>query len=208
MALKSLRQALAEDDSNPHIHNQLGITYFVLKQTQDAITHFEKALAIDENFTEARNNLARALIENGQFKLARAQLNLVLKDLTYSNMAKAQMNFGLSYFKETNYIAAVPYFQKSIRSDNASCLAYNYYGRSLYEMADYKSATSVFDTALPLCKRENVDEAHYFAALSYYKSGDRMKGIAIMNETVLYFPNGEYQDRAKNMIDVMKMNKM
>lgn len=208
LALKSLRLALKEDPENPMIYNQLGITYFILKQPTEAIQHFEYALKLNPQFTEARNNLARSYIEVGNSSVARSHLHLVLKDLTYIGVAKAQMNYGLSYFKEQNYTVAIQYFQKSIRIEKDNCLAYYYYGRSLYELQDYRSALPVFDTAIPLCKRDNFDEANYYGALSYYKSGDRMKGIALMNETVLNFPNGEYQDKAKNMIEVMKLHKL
>lgn len=208
LALKSLRQAQKSDPKNAMIQNQLGVTYFMMERYNDSISHFQQAIDLDPNFTDARNNLARSLIEIGNTKLARVQLQLVAQDLTYVGQAKTHLNFGISYFKDQNYLAAIPHFQKSIKLLKDNCISYSYYGRALYEMKDYKAALPVFDSALPLCKREKFDEAHYYAAMAYYKAGDRMKGIALMNETVLLYPDGEYQDRAKNMVDVMKLNKM
>ena len=89
-----------------------------------------------------------------------------------------------------------------------NCHTYNIYGRTLYELKDFSGAIPVFDVAVPLCRKLDFDEAHYFAALTYFKSGDKNKGIALMNETLLLYPDGAYQDKAKSMLELMKLNKL
>lgn len=207
-ALKSLLNAKKLDDSNPEIHNHLGLTYFAMSKYPLAINEFNQALSLRHNYTEARNNLARTLIEEGQFEDARDNLRIVLSDLTYLNPAAAYFNLGLSYFREEKYKKAIPHFQKSIALNRDNCVGYNYYARSLYEMGDFKGANPVFESALPLCKRQNFDEAHYFAALSYFKAGNKSRGIALMNEAILQYPNGAYQSKARETLELMKLNQM
>ncbi len=208
MAMSTLLKAEKLDPNNPQLHNQFGLTYFVFKKIDKSLFHFRKALSLDAKYSEARNNYAHVLIENGDYEEARKQLKLVIDDLTYMNQSTVLSNYGYSYFKQGKYKEAVPYLQQSIKLNKTHCQTYNTYGRSLYELKDFSAALPVFDVAVPLCKKIGFDEAHYYAALTYFKSGDKNRGIALMNETLLLYPDGVYQDKAKSMLELMKLNRL
>lgn len=208
VALSTLFKAEKLDPKNPQLHNQFGLTYFVFKKIDKSLFHFKKAITLDPGYTEARNNYAHVLVENGQYNEARKQLQLVIDDLTYQNQSTALSNLGYSYFKEGKYKEAIPYLQQSIRLNKSHCQTYNTYARSLYELKDFSGAMPVFDVAIPLCQKIGFDEAHYYGALTYFKSGDKNKGIALMNETLLMYPDGPYQDKARSMLDLMKLNRL
>jgi type IV pilus assembly protein PilF len=207
-ALGTLLKAETLDGKNANVQNFLGMTYFILKQNKTALDHFRRALYLDPQFTEARNNMVRVLIEAGNFKKAHEEGDRVLRDLTYGQKNLALTNIGLLYVREKNYKSALPYLQKAIRLDKTNCLTYSLYGRSLYELGDLRSALPVFDAALPLCKKAQVDEAHYYAALAYYKSGDHNRGIGLMNETLLFYPDGQFQEKAKASLELMRNNRL
>lgn len=206
-ALSTLLKGEKVDPDDPLIHNQLGLTYFVFGKYEKSAEHFQRAIRLDNKLTEAHNNYARTLIELKQYDDARAQLEIVVNDLTYLKQALAYSNYGLSYFREGKYAKAIPWLQKSIALNKTNCLAYSTYGRSLYELKDYRGAIPVFDIAIHLCKKSNFDEAHYYAALTYFKSGDKTKGVALMNETLLLYPDGPHQKKAQSMIELMRLNK-
>ncbi|MCB9072441.1 MAG: tetratricopeptide repeat protein [Bdellovibrionaceae bacterium] len=207
-ALSNLLKAEKLDPENKDIQNQLGLTYFLFKKYALSANHFQKALAVNANFTEARNNLSRSLIELGKIKEARNELEIVFQDLTYKNTSFAYLNMGLSYFKEGHYKTAIPFIKQSLKDHRNSCFSYTLYARSYYEMNEFRTATPLFDKALPLCQKINFDEAHYYAALNYFKAGERTKGIALMNETILLYTKGEYEEKAKAALELMKLNKM
>lgn len=207
-ALGTLLKGESLDPANSNIQNFLGMTYFLLKQNKKALHHFRQALVIDPKFTEARNNLVRALIETARFKEAHTEIDRVLNDLTYGQQNLALTNMGLLYVREKNYKSAIPYLQKAIRLDKYSCLTYSLYGRALYELGEVKAALPVFDSALPLCKQAQMDEAHFYAALAYYKSGDHSRGIGLMNETILFYPDGQFQEKAKANLELMRENRL
>ncbi|MCC6138880.1 MAG: tetratricopeptide repeat protein [Bdellovibrionaceae bacterium] len=207
-ALSSFLKAEKLDSSNKEIQNQLGLTYFLFKKYNVSAKYFRKSLSIDSEYTEARNNLARALLEQGQVGAARKELNMVFADLTYKNLANAYMNLGLSYFKEGNYREAIVNLEKALRENRNSCYAMTMYARCYYELKDYKKAVSLFDTAMPMCQKVNYDEAHYFGALAYFKSGQRTKGIALMNETILIYNKGDYEMKSREMLELMKLNRL
>ena len=206
-ALSTLLKGESVDPDNPLIHNQLGLTYFVFVKYEKAADHFRRAVHIDEKLSEARNNYARTLIELKQYSDARAQLEVVVNDLTYLKQSLAYSNYGLAYFREGQYKKAIPWLQKSIAANKNNCLTYTTYGRSLYELKDYRGALPVFDVAVHLCRKSNFDEAHYFAALTYFKSGDKTRGVSLMNETLLLYPDGPYQKKAQSMLELMRLNK-
>jgi Tfp pilus assembly protein PilF len=208
MALSTLMKAEKMDPKNPQLWNQYGLTYFIFKRYDKSISSFRTALSIDPRYSEARNNYALVLIENGQSAEARKQLQLVIDDLTFGNQSTALSNYGYSYFKEGKYKDAIPFLQKSIKLNKTHCQTYSNYGRALYELKDYSGAMPVFDVAVPLCQKIGFDEAHYYAALTYFKSGDKNRGIALMNETLLLYPDGAYQDKAKSMLELMKLNRL
>ncbi|MBY0386352.1 tetratricopeptide repeat protein [bacterium] len=207
-ALSTLLKGESVDPDNPLVHNQLGLVYFAFKKFEKSAEHFKRAIRLDEKLSEARNNYARTLIELKLYAEARSQLDVVVNDLTYLKQPLAYSNYGLSFFREGQYKKAIPWLQKSIALNKNNCLTYTTYGRSLYELKDYRGAIPIFDIAVHLCKKSNFDEAHYFAALTYFKSGDKTKGIALMNETLLIYPDGSYQEKAKSMLELMRMNKI
>lgn len=206
-ALATLLKGEQVDPNNPLIQNQLGLVYFAFGKFEKSAEHLRKAVNLDGDMSEARNNYARTLIELGSFLEARKQLHIVVNDLTYLKQPLAYSNYGLSYFREKKYKEAIPWLQKSIALNKNNCLTYSTYGRTLYELKDYRGAIPIFDVAIHLCKKNNYDEAHYFAALTYFKSGDKTKGIALMNETLLLYPDGAYQAKASSMLELMRMNK-
>lgn len=206
-ALATLLNAEKIDPRSVEIQNHLGMTYFALKQNKLAIQHFRKALDLDPKFTEGHNNLARLLIETGKYKEARSHLNFVFEDFTFSQQSTALTNMAFLNIREKNYKASLPYLQKAIRLDKTNCLTYHLYGLAQYELKDFRSALQSFDAALPLCRAAQFDEAHYYAALAYYKSGDKNRGIGLMNETILLYPDGNYQEKAKAALESMKYNR-
>ncbi|HZJ31939.1 MAG TPA: tetratricopeptide repeat protein, partial [Vicinamibacterales bacterium] len=52
--------ALAREPNDAPSHNILGAARAIQGRLDEAIAHFKQAIAIDSNYTEARNNLARA----------------------------------------------------------------------------------------------------------------------------------------------------
>jgi len=207
-ALAALLKAEKLDEKNKEILNQLGLTYFSFKKYALAEKYFSRALSEDSSYTESRNNLARVQIELGKTQSARDELHIVLEDLTFKNTANAFLNMGLSYFRDKNYKTAIHYLEKSLKQNPSSCFTMTTYGRCFYELNNFTKAINLFDVAMPLCQKLNSDEAHYFGALSYFKSGQRSKGIALMNETILLYHQGEYEKKSRDMLELMKLNKL
>jgi len=99
-ALAEYYYLLAKDvlPEDPDIHNQLGVVYTELRQTQDAIECYEKAIAFAD----------KAHISTDK--------NLLL--------ASANMNMGLAYCYEINYPKAIDCYNKALEFKPDLSLAY------------------------------------------------------------------------------------
>ncbi len=204
VAMKELQQAAELDPENEMIENNLGLAYFVREKYELAEKHLGLALKIKPNYTDARNNLARVHIELGQYDLAIKELEKVLNDLTYQSAEKAWVNIGLAYFQKGDYQIAKNKFTEAIKLNRTHCLAHTLFGRSELELEDFSHASAELDRAIVFCKESHFDEPHYYSGISYFRMGNREKGIARMEEVLRYYPNGKYAARAKTMIDEMK----
>jgi type IV pilus assembly protein PilF len=203
-ALAELQTAERLDPQNSMVQNNLGLVYFFDERYEDSAQHLERAFKIKPDFTEARNNHARVMIELGRYDVAIGELKAVLADLTYPEPAKAWVNMGLAYFRKGDFSSARDKFAKAVELDRDHCLAQTYYGRSLLELGKLGDAASALDNAVVICKQAKFDEPRYFSGLTYYKLGKTTSAIARMEEVVQLYPQGRYAKRAESMLKLMK----
>ena len=200
-ALRELLLAEKSDPSNPIVQNNLGLVYFIREKSEIAQQHLQRAVDLRSEYTEARNNLSRVLIELGQYDKAISELKIVLKDLTYTDTSKAFTNMGLAYFRRGQYGEAKKYLSQALKTNRENCLAYTLFGRSQMELGDTKAAATSLDSAVILCQPVEFDEPHYFAGLAYNKLGQREKAIARLEEVVKLYPAGRYNRKAQEMLN-------
>lgn len=200
-ALRELLLAEKADSKNSVVQNNLGLVYFIREKTDLAEQHLTRAVELDGKYSEARNNLARVLIEQNKYDQAIREIHIVLKDLTYTDSEKALTNLSLAYFRRGEYSEAKKYSSQALKLNRENCFAYTLYGRSQYELQDFKSAASSLDSAVVLCKPSAFDEPHYFAGLAYQKLGNLEKAIARLEEVSRLYPSGKYQQKAQSMLN-------
>lgn len=200
-ALRELLLAEKGDPSNPMVQNNLGLVYFIREKNDLAEKHLRRAVSLDSSYTDARNNLARVLIEQNKYDSAISELQKVLKDLTYGDAPKALTNMGLAHFRRGKYEEAKKYLAQALKLNRENCLAYNLYGRSQLELGDLKNAANSLDSAVVLCKASQFDEPHYFAGIAYERLGEKEKAVARLEEVVKLYPAGKYNRKAQTMLN-------
>lgn len=203
-ALRELLHAEKLDPSSPYVQNNLGLAYFMREKYDFAAKHLARAIAMKPDYSEARNNYGRVLIEQGKYAQAIEELEKVTKDLTYPEPNRALVNLGLARFRQKNYAVAKKNFGEAIKLNREDCLAHTLYGRSLFEMADYKQAAAALDNAVVVCRVQKFDEPHYFSGLTYYKLGRTTDAISRMEEVINLFPGGRYAKKAESLLQIMR----
>jgi len=203
-ALASLLEAERLDPSEPTIQNNLGLTYFVREKYDDAEVHFKKALKIKANYTDARNNLGQLYIKVGLYAKAITELEIASTDLTYEQPEKSWAGLGQAYFLSKQYQRAKVAFQNSLKVRRESCFTMNYYGRTLFELQNFKAAAESLDRAVQLCAQGGVDEPRFYSGLSFYKLGDVEQARARFTELVKLTPESRYAKEAKELLGMLQ----
>ncbi len=204
MALKELLGALELDPKNPYIQNNLGIVYYLREKYDLSVKYFTEAIALYPQFTEAKNNLARVFIEQKQYSKASRLLDEVLADLTYTNAHSAHFNYGLLYFSQNKFDQAKTYLAKILSDNREDCYTQVYYARSLLETNHAKLAAEQLDQATQFCVLERVDDAHFYSAIAYYRTGNKQKALARFKELVTLFPEGKHRVKSSEMIQLIQ----
>ena len=204
LALKELLIAEDMDPKNPVIQSNLGLVYFLRERYELAERHYSRAISYKSDYTEAKNNLARVFIEIGQYKKAEPYLIEAMQDLTFSDYAAVYANYGILEFKRKNYSAAKTKLKKSLESDRENCITHVYLGRSYLELKELVLATDQLEKAISFCRPVAVDEAHYYAALAFFRSNQRDRAMVRFEELIKLFPNGQNAEKAKQMLALIK----
>src|ERR1035437_3209622 len=83
LAMSELLKAESMDPKNPLILNNLGLAFYVRGKLKQAEEKFRAAIHSEGGFSDAKNNLARVLIDTGRPGDAVKVLREVEADLTY-----------------------------------------------------------------------------------------------------------------------------
>lgn len=203
-AIAALMEAENLAPRNQNVKNNLGLAYFMRKRYDLAEQKFREALQIQQNFSDARTNLSRTLIERSRPQDALKEALKVTKDLTYASPEKPWLNIGMAYFQMGKWSESRSAMLKSIEFQRENCTAQSYLGRTYYEEGNYKRATDLLDQAVQACMKAQFDEPHYYSALSYFQLGQKEKSIARLNEIIKLYPDGNYVEKAKSMLETIK----
>lgn len=203
-ALREIFKAEKLDPNNPVILNAKGLAYHARGRTDLGIKALLDALSIDPKFTEGRNNLVRIYIEAKDFQAAEKELAIVKKDLTYGALDRVYLNEGLLYYDQKIYEKALDPFAKAIEYSRENCAAHTLYGRTLFELKRYKESGLALDRAVTFCQKTGNDEPHYFSALAHYRSGDKRKAAVRFDEIIQLYPNGQYYERSKALLEMVR----
>ncbi len=202
-ALKELLTAHELEPNNDVINNNLALAYFVRDRFAEAETHLKKAIDIDSKYSDARNNLGRVYISMKQYDQAIAELIPVTNDLTYPTPEKSFSNLALAYYKKGDFLKARDTDLQALKAEKSFCPAQSVYGLSLFFLEDYKKSSQSLEKTVTQCDKEK-EEAHYYTALSYFKIGLKDKAEARLQEMIHLYPEGEFTEKAKTMLGIIK----
>ncbi|MBX3039897.1 MAG: tetratricopeptide repeat protein [Bdellovibrionaceae bacterium] len=203
-ALQELLKAEKLDPQNPLIQNNLGLIYYMRERYDLAEKHIRRAIQLEPKFSDAKNNLARILIDVKKYDESERLLQQALDDLTYAGGDRAWFNMGYLKFSQEQWGPAKNAFEQSLKLIRDSCLTNNYYGRTLFELKDYKAAALNLDKAVGFCQKQLFDEPHYYSALAWYRAGDPAKSKARFKEIISLYPDGKFREKARAMLQLLE----
>jgi type IV pilus assembly protein PilF len=98
-AARTLKRAEALAPNDPGVNNALALFYSIEGEDEQVERYFKKALSIDPEFSQARNNYAAYLFQKQRYDKAVEHLERVVKDYRYQRRYTAYENLGICYLK-------------------------------------------------------------------------------------------------------------
>jgi len=114
-ASRALNRAQEIDPDNPAVNNGLALFYSVEGDKSQTEKYFQKALSSNPDFSQARNNYAAFLFQEGRIDDAIEQLERVVKDYHYDRRYTAYENLGLCYLKTGDKEKAEHSFNRALK---------------------------------------------------------------------------------------------
>jgi len=173
LAIRKLGEILEKDDRNAYAHYLLAEAYLKENNIQFAILEFRQVLKLgkfDDNVreVEVRSRLARIYRERNASEEAKKEY-LILTKLDPSNYEN-YYHLGVIFFNNGQFDKAIPYFKKSIASNNRHDMSHYYLGQVHYRTGNYTDAKQSFIDALKI--DQGNYKAHYFLGLVLRQLGD------------------------------------
>ncbi len=114
MSLKKLLEAEKTIPDNADLHNTLALVYFARDRYELSLTHFQKAISLNPEFIEAKNNLGAVYLKTQQWDKAIPLFEEVSQSLLYATPEVPTANLGWAYYHQRNYAKAKEYFLKAL----------------------------------------------------------------------------------------------
>ncbi|MDT8310699.1 MAG: type IV pilus biogenesis/stability protein PilW [Methylophaga sp.] len=114
-ALEKLEKALQQDPNLPSAHNTIAILYQRLGEDEKAGYHFEKAVDLAPEYSEAQNNYGAFLCQQQRFDEAEKRFLLAVENPLYQSAAQAYENAGLCAMQAQQVKTAENYFRRALQ---------------------------------------------------------------------------------------------
>ncbi len=164
----TLYQATLEKNPNCWlVHNNLGIALIAAGRPQDAIAHYQRALAIKSDYPQALNNLGNAMIQAGRPAEA---IEYCQKALRFDpGFYEAYYNLGNAYSHTGRPQEAIEYYRQALALKPGYTEAHNNLGAALVRTGRFLEAIEQCQKALLLNPR--IAETHYNLGNALFQSG-------------------------------------
>src|SRR5438477_173497 len=152
-------QAANEDEELPQPHNAVGLLYaYSLARPQDAEREFKRAIELDKDFSEARNNLGAFYMARARYPEAIPQFELALSNALYRDRVIAESNLGWALYKAGQQEKGVRRIEAALLVAPKYCLGWRQLGTIHAERGELPAATDAFAKYAAACP--DVADAH------------------------------------------------
>src|SRR5690606_28595832 len=125
-----LTKALEIDGRSPGAHNGMALLYQLEGETALAEKHFKRAIALDRDFTRARNNYGVFLVQQQRVEEAHDEFRRVTEDTGYDQRPQAFVNLGITASRLGRQEEAVEAWSRAIALNPRLAMPYLEIGRA------------------------------------------------------------------------------
>ncbi|MGC4102782.1 tetratricopeptide repeat protein [Ferruginibacter sp.] len=175
----SLKKSLESKTDYTNTYLELGFASSKLKQNDDAIAYYKKAIEMDPKSHIGYNGIGEVYRDN--IKDMDEAMNWYNKALAInSNERKANFGMGYCLNSKAKYYDAITYLKKSIAMEPTYTAAYVEIGYSYYRTNDAEQGESNLKKALQLNNKN--ENARYYLGLIYISQGKKSMAQQMVDE--------------------------
>lgn len=162
-ALKELQKSQALDEANAELHFDLGTVYLCLSQPEKAVASFKRAIAINPEYSVAKNSLGAALMAVGRYDEAVPVLEELCENLVYATPQFPLLNLGFIYYSKKQYDKAETYYKRAVEQSPTFAQAWRGLGRIYADTGRLAESLEAYEKAV---------QAAPFFAQAFLEMGD------------------------------------
>jgi Tfp pilus assembly protein PilF len=169
LALEEFKRAVEADAKNPYFQKGLGQAYAAKRDWGRAIAAFRKALELNPDYADAKNDLGYALIMSGNRTAGKQEfLSAFSHPMNFAPEVSA-FNLGRAYLEEGNHAEAIEWFRTSLSRNKAYAAPYLMLAETLVAANRLDEAITQLEAGV----REAPEHAELLLALgrAYFKAG-------------------------------------
>ncbi|MEX0775065.1 MAG: tetratricopeptide repeat protein [Phycisphaeraceae bacterium] len=166
-------------------HNGMGLALLAQKQPQQAMRHFERALALRPDLAETHYNLGLAMIALDQYNDAARQFGACIK--LQPDHAMAHHNLGSILFLANELPAAIAHYRRAIAALPGYLDAYVNLGQALVASNQLDDAAAAYRQAI--AHQPNHPVAHLLLAQTLHRQGKLDAAVAEYRLALAQQPN-------------------
>lgn len=189
--IQSLGEAMKAEESDPkneEVQNFLGLLYAERGEPEKALSHFERAVKLKPDYSEAHNNLCAFLLQEGKdLDSALEHCQKAVQNVTYSTPERAYNNMAMVYEKKGDSIKASEMHTKALIHNKKFVFSLLYLGKIAYDKRDFKKAKEHFGSADEACVASpkgawgtSCPEAQYRLALTLLQLKDTPQAVTAL----------------------------
>ncbi len=198
-ALKFLTMAERRQPDNPAVHYDLGVVYGVRGMNAEAQVHFEKAISLKPDYSEAHNALGALLANQGQLEKAEFCFHQALVNPLYDTPHFAMFNMGRVYERRGDHEMALKQYQDAVRTFPQYGLAYFRMGQVLEEMRRGDEARQAYGKAIELSP--DLAEAHFRYGVMSYTAGELESAFYSLSRVLKLSPHSSMATEARKYLE-------
>ena len=154
-------------------HYSLGFALLRKGRTSEAIDQYEKALLVNPDYADVRNNLASALVMTGRFSEAIDQCNEALR--IDPGSSEAHNNLGNALAQTGRASEAIDHYKQTLRMNPNSSDAHSNLGAALALMGRFSEAIEELKSALRINPNNSDARNNLIKAEALQKSTQEKK---------------------------------
>lgn len=170
-ALTEFDQALQLDPefAEPY-HAKAVLLHLAFGRHEEAITYYQKAIALKPTFSDAKVNLANVYLDQKRYDEAITLYQEALNDMLYATPYVAHANLGWALYKKGEAGKGIGHIKSALTINPKFCIGYRNLGTISEEQGDVAEACKHFAKFKEVCPE--VPDAYYREGTCLAKKGD------------------------------------